>query len=489
ALANSYNVPAVSALQFVGVDGLLDIATRLGVVSLAHPEQYCPEYPYDSAPTYGLALTLGGGEVQLLEMTNAFGAFANGGFRMTPSPILRIEDTRGTVLVDNSTPIGERAISAEHAFLITSILADTRARCRAFACPNALELSRPAAAKTGTTNDYRDAWTVGYTPDIVTGVWVGNSDNSEMAGVAGAAAAAPIWHTFMEAAHADLPVRDFQRPAGVVEHEICADSGARPSAQCLVRKQEVFAQEQPPLDESHDWYQMVKIDSLSGLLAGEHCPDHVIEQLMVVVRDPRGREWVQAHPEAFRNLPLAPLEACAEGTVRAEVVILQPAAGSTVRGIAPIVGTVGLPDFDHYDVQYGVGDNPQGWGWISGPHLAQVREGPLAEWDTTHLAPGLYTLRITAYNRNQQQVEARVQVYVDAPTATPTSEPTATPTVALSPTPTETEVPPTEPPPTATETPTVEVFPTPTEAPTETPTGTVAPSESPTPEATATTGG
>jgi len=104
------------------------------------------------------------------------------------------------------------------------------------------------AAKTGTTDDFRDAWTIGYTPDLVAGVWVGNSDNSPMINLPGAAGAGPIWHNFMEAAHAGLPVRDFVRPPGIVEYEICADSGARPTEHCPRRKVEVFAEDQPPLD-------------------------------------------------------------------------------------------------------------------------------------------------------------------------------------------------------------------------------------------------
>ena len=506
ALANSYNVPAVAALQFVGVDGLLEMATRLGVKSLAHPELYCPEYPYDAPPTYGLALTLGGGEVKLLEMTGAFAAFDNGGKRVEPSPILRIEDSRGNVLVDNSAPAGEQVISPQHAYLITSILADTQARCRAFHCPSVLELSRPAAAKTGTTDDFRDAWTIGYTPDLVAGVWVGNSDNSPMINLPGAAGAGPIWHNFMEAAHAGLPVRDFVRPPGIVEYEICADSGARPTEHCPRRKVEVFAEDQPPLDESHDWYQMVKIDALTGLLANEFCPDHVVEKLMVVITDERGREWAQAHPEYFGGLPLAPLEYCTESTERPQVFITEPRSGSTVYGIVSVIGTVQLPNFDHYEAQYGIGGNPQGWGWISGPHLAQVREGLLTEWDTTHLAPGLYTLRITAFDREQHRVEARVQVYVAAPTETPTPvqspTPTATPTLPPTSTPTPT-LPPTPTPtptliPTFTPTvePTPELSPTPTETPapeaTETPTEEATPAlelsptpgETPTEEAT-----
>jgi len=492
ALANSYNVPAVEALQFVGVEGLLDMASRLGVDSLVHPETRCPDYPYDQPPDYGLALTLGGGEAKLLEMTGAFAAFANGGERVPPSPILRIESSTGEVLVDNSTPEGERAVSPQHAYLITSILSDAQARCRAFHCPSILELSRPAAAKTGTTDDFRDAWTVGYTPDLVTGVWVGNSDNSPMINLPGAAGAGPIWHNFMEQAHADLPVRGFVRPDGIVEQEICADSGASPSDYCPERKMEVFAEGQPPLDEEHDWYQMVEIDAFSGMLANEFCPQNAVEELRIVITDEQGREWAQAHPEYFGDLPLAPLETCTEATDRPLVFITQPAAGSSVHGRVSILGTVQLPNFDHYDAQYGLGGDPEGWGWVSGPHLAQVRDGWLAEWDTTHLAPGLYTFRITAFDREQHSVDGRVQVYITRPTATPT--PTLFPTLTLFPTPTSTATPtptlfPTPtgfPTPTKFPTPTMTPYPPPSSTPTLTPEPTASPTIEPTPTATAT---
>ncbi len=438
ALANSYNVPAVEALYFVGVDGLLTMASRLGVDSLVHPESECPEYPYDAPPSYGLALTLGGGEVKLLEMTGAFAAFANQGFLMEPDPILWIEDSRGKVLVDHRSPRGEQVISPEHAYLISDILDDDQARCAAFGCPSVLELDRPAAVKTGTTDDYRDAWAIGYTPDIAAGVWVGNSDNSEMVEVPGARGAGPIWRSFMEAAHADRPVRDFPRPSGVVEHQICADSGARPTEYCPERQTELFARGQPPLDASHDWYQMVEIDALTGLRANEFCPDHVVRELMLDIADQRGREWVEAHPDQFGGLSLAPLEACTEGTARPEIFITQPTGQHPIEGVVPVFGTVQMPNFHHYEVQYGIGSDPQGWGWVSGPHMAQVRDGLLTHWDTSHLAPGAYTLRIMAFNTEQHAVEARVQVEVVEPTPTPTLEPSPTPTATVTPTPSPT---------------------------------------------------
>jgi 1A family penicillin-binding protein len=530
ALANSYNVPAVETLQFVGVDGLLEMAGRLGVDSLVHPELYCPDYPYDYPPTYGLALTLGGGEAKLLEMTGGFAVLANNGERLPPTPILRIEDSEGNVLQDNAAREGEQVVSPQHAYLITDILSDNPARCRAFSCPSILELSRPAAAKTGTTNDFRDAWTIGYTPDLVVGVWVGNSDNSSMINLPGAAGAGPIWHSFMESAHEGLPVRDFVRPPGVVEYEICTNSGARPSEYCPERKVEIFVEGQPPLSEEHDWYQMVQMDNFTRLRANELCQDQVVEELMVVIDDERGREWAQAHPEYFDELPLAPTEFCTDATNRPELAIAQPGEGSEVHGVVQVFGTVQVPNFSHYEVLYGVGDDPIGWGFVSGPHKTQVRDGLLTEWDTGHLATGPYTLRVNAFDKEMHSVEVRVHVDVlhptekpsstPVPTETPSPVPTLTPTGTPVPTtpflPTATSkvlptatptVPPTSPPtsvptkkptvtptpvpttpPTSTPTPTPPPVPTftplPTEEPTEEPTSTLEPTSTPEPTAT-----
>ncbi len=448
ALANSYNIPAVKTLQFIGIPALKEMAARLGITTLTRED-------------YGLSLTLGGGEVPLLELTGACAVFANGGVRVPPTLILRIEDNQGRVLLDNSQPQGQQVIRAEHAYLITSILSDRQARCPAFGCPNALELSRPAAAKTGTTNDYRDAWTIGYTPDLVVGVWVGNADYTPMDRVAGSLGAAPIWHDFMEAALRGKTVRDFPRPPGIVEMEICADSGTQPSPYCPRRKMEIFAADQPPLGPEHDWYQWCN------------------GQVMVVINDPQGWEWAQT--QDWGGLPLAPLGACLPEQGEVTMYISFPSPGATVYGVVGIMGTVYMPNFDHYNVEYGLGENPIGWGWISGPHLSPVRDGQITVWDTSLLAPGVYTVRVTAWDRLGRTYEARVQCVVAPPptdtpappTDTPTPVPTATPTVAPPPTDTPTPVP--------TATPTV--APPPTDTPTPVPPPTETPTTGPSPPA------
>ncbi len=467
-LANSLNIPAVKALEFVGVDGLLDMSARLGATSIVSPHLECPDYPHDTRPYYGLALTLGGGEMKPLDLTAAYATLANGGLNMPPTPILWVETTRGEVLIDNRQPRGRQAVAPELAYLISHVLSDTKARCLVFACPNNLELpDRPVAAKTGTTNDNRDAWTVGYTPDLAAGVWIGNNDNTEMDGVAGAGGAAPIWNAFMRRAHANIQPHSFPRPAGVIDREICAFSGTEPSPYCPEKRAEVFASNFLPPRADQDWFQQVEIDGNSGLRANQFCRANVFTKVMVVldqIQDPGGRAWLQQWA-AERGIEIAPNDYCTAGESSPQVSITSPTNGEEVHGWVEIRGTVEFADFDRYEITYGVGGNPQAWGWVSGPHPVPVRDGLLGAWQIPiEMAPGAYTLRVVAFNTRGAQFETRVQVNVVGPTATPTPEitPTETPTVT----------------PTVTETPTPTISPTPTETPTVTPT----PTETPTPE-------
>jgi len=235
ALANSYNIPAVKALEHAGIPALIDLAQRLGISTLTRED-------------YGLALALGSGEISLLEMVNAYAALDNGGLRLEPHIITRVETQDGDLLADNTAPFTVQAITPEHAFLITSILSDYAARKPAFGrAARILELpDRPVAAKTGTTNDWRDGWTIGYTPQLAAGVWVGNTDNSSMNKLSGVFTAGPIWNAFMTAAHEDLPVQEFMPPPGVVQMEVCADTGMLAGPDCQKRYPEYFKADQLP---------------------------------------------------------------------------------------------------------------------------------------------------------------------------------------------------------------------------------------------------
>ncbi|MEI2692857.1 MAG: transglycosylase domain-containing protein [Anaerolineae bacterium] len=252
ALASSYNLPAVKVLDAIGIPALLDQAQRQGITSFrpaggqadfntassGTPAQLTATRPARSEQrqTYGLALTLGGGEVSLLELTGAYATFANGGRKVTPYAIERIEDVDGNILWraphDSELRTTHHALDPRVAYLITDILSDDDARAPSFGRNSVLKLGRPAAVKTGTTTDWRDNWTVGYTPNLVGGVWVGNADNTPMAGVSGVSGAGPIWRDVMEMAHKGLPAARFRQPDGLVRAEVCIDFG--PAAHPMV---------------------------------------------------------------------------------------------------------------------------------------------------------------------------------------------------------------------------------------------------------------
>ncbi|MGI6373863.1 MAG: penicillin-binding protein [Patescibacteria group bacterium] len=201
ALAGSLNIPAVKAIYLVGINNVLDLADQLGYSS------------FQSRDNFGLSLVLGGGEVRMIEHVNAFSAFARDGKVSSLISILRVEDGNGRVLEENK-PTEKKVLDSQVARMINNILSDTEARSFIFGSRNYLTLNnRPAAVKTGTTNDFHDAWTVGYTPSLVTGVWVGNSNNDAMTGRAdGSVLAAPIWQEYMNKILGDTPVEYFKDP-------------------------------------------------------------------------------------------------------------------------------------------------------------------------------------------------------------------------------------------------------------------------------------
>ncbi|MCL4543657.1 MAG: transglycosylase domain-containing protein [Chloroflexi bacterium] len=222
ALGNSLNVPAVKTLQYAGIGNMIALARRMGITTWNKPVQ-----------DYGLSITLGGSEVTLLDLTSAYGVFADGGVRHPPVPWLDIHDIYGHVFYHDA-PLhpdpGRQVLSPQVAYLITSVLSDDNARALEFGTHSGLVLSREAAAKTGTTDSFRDNWTVGYTPNLVTGVWVGNADNTPMQNVIGITGAGPIWHDFMETALRTLPVENFHPPPGMVQERVSDLTGLLPNS-------------------------------------------------------------------------------------------------------------------------------------------------------------------------------------------------------------------------------------------------------------------
>lgn len=199
ALARSLNIPAVKTLYLAGVDNSINTAQSMGITTLKNRGMY------------GLALVLGGGEVKLIDHVNAFGTFATDGIRHDKTAILKITDSKGSVLEEYKNTAGEKVLDQDICAQIDAILSDNHLRSPIFGSNSPLRFDdRPVAVKTGTTNEWRDAWTVGYTPGLVAGVWAGNNNNAPMAsGADGVYVAAPIWREFMDKALANMAIERF----------------------------------------------------------------------------------------------------------------------------------------------------------------------------------------------------------------------------------------------------------------------------------------
>lgn len=311
ALASSYNIPAVIALQHIGLDSLFQFVGRLGITTFTDPA------------SHDLSLTLGGGEVRLLELSAAYAALANGGRMIRPVMILEVKDADGETIFSDEARPGEQVIDPRVAWLITDILSDNLARAPTFTTHSILQLGRPAAAKTGTTTDYRDNWTMGYTPNLVVGVWVGNADNSSMSGISGVSGAGPIWHQFMRTVLRGQPMLDFERPDGLVQVEVCSLSGLLPTADCPYTRREWFIEGTQPTE--HDTlYQRVVLDAATGQMATNATPIERRTERVFLNLPPQARDWAQAAGVSLLPADLAAQTVIGSGDEPDALLILSP---------------------------------------------------------------------------------------------------------------------------------------------------------------------
>lgn len=248
ALASSLNIPAVITLDHVGLDTLFNYANKMGIDTLSDPNEA------------DLSIALGGGAVRLLDLTAAYAVFANTGYRITPQSIIDITDQNGNIIYTPSAQQKNRVIDRRVAWLISDILSDSDARKLGFGTNSLLQIGIPAAVKTGTTTNFHDNWTVGYTPDLVTGVWAGNTDYKPMRDVTGLTGAAPIWHHFMRSVLSGKSNRNFVQPDGFIQIEVCAISGLLPTPQCPYRRHEWFINGTQPT-QSDTVYKSVSFSS------------------------------------------------------------------------------------------------------------------------------------------------------------------------------------------------------------------------------------
>ena len=437
ALGNSLNITAVKAIEFAGVGNTISVLKQLGHTALDNPAGYGP------------ALTIGGGEITLLDQVISYGVLASEGVMrgqeivvsevdpgertLEPIALLEVTNAAGETLYHYEAPVERRVVAAEFPSLVTSILSNGENQCITYGVCFALSLpdGRPSAAKTGTSEPYinsreiGETWTIGYTPHLVAGVWVGNADNSPMIGISSAGASLQSWKQFMVAASAylELPPTPFTFAPGIVEREVCWPSGKLPSEICpqFNRYTSLFGQSVLPRsdedlkDFEDDWWQTVAIDTRTGLLAQDNTlAAFVAEEIRLVLPAEEIEDWgdgLQAWAAANGILSrLAPSEDDSTGTQ--VVVVTNPRQNEEIQGSYAIRGAARSDDFIRYVVEWGRGASPDSWVQLNNS-TRQLVAGPLAVWDTAFVPNGEYTIRVQLEDARLGLREYKVVVVVN----------------------------------------------------------------------------
>lgn len=329
ALSNSLNVPAVKVMALAGIDNTLKTASDMGITTLTQRDRY------------GLSLVLGSGEVKPVEMAGAFSVFATGGIKNPITPILKISDASSKTIYDfeKDKKPAKQVLDSQVAYEISNILSDNKSRSLVFGTNSQLNFpDRVVAAKTGTTNDFKDAWTVGFTPSISVAVWTGNSDATKMkAGADGSIVAAPIFHNFIDKAMANVPNEEFTRPKGITEVTVEKYSNKLPSAYSTQTTTDIFAEWQVPKDKD-DLHKVYRVCKGTNKLAPEGMDPALIEDKVLTdlhSEMPNYPNWegpVRAWAIANNMTADVPTETCDAASFVPTVSVVSPASGATVSG-------------------------------------------------------------------------------------------------------------------------------------------------------------
>lgn len=398
ALANSLNIPAVKTLALAGIDNVIDQAHAMGITTL------------NDRSRYGLSLVLGGGEVKPIDMASAFGVFSTGGVRHPMTPFLKIEDRNGKVLKEYKEE-EKRVLDENVAYEISHILSDNGARAPVFGAGGPLAFTnRAVAAKTGTTQSYRDAWTVGYTPSLAVAVWVGRNDNTPMENRAdGSVVAAPIFRRFMDTALEGKPNEPFTRPPSIKEVTVDRLSNKLPGAFRNEIITDIFAPWQIP-DDTDDVHVKVLVDTVTGKRATDTCPTNralVEERFFVEIHSefPNRPNWekpVQDWAAANGLNASPPTETCSA---------LDPSNNSSVGFLTPQKDTVLTGPFQiAVDITGGFNVQKVEF-FIDNISIGTVTSKPYTlTYDAESIAAGAHTLLAVATDPDNRSSSAQLSV-------------------------------------------------------------------------------
>lgn len=425
ALGNSINIPAVKLLALIGVKDVLQTASEMGISSLQPDKQ--------TLERVGLSLTLGGGEVRLLDLTSAYSSFLNKGFKIDPISILKVEDAQGKVLESVKPQKGKRVISEEQAYLISDILSDNKARADVFGTNSLLNIQgRQIAVKTGTTNDRRDNWTIGGNPQVIVGVWVGNNDNTPMLNVAsGVSGASPIWRRIILESFKNKQNLKFETPGGIVSVLVDTISGFRAHDDYPSRSEVFIKGTEPGQDKVHAKLKVCKTDgklaSPSDISSGNY---EEKEYYVFKENDPTGGiGGINKWQEAIDKWLLAqgdpkyhsPSEYC--GTQNPiSVEILEPSDKSSNLAKNFTIKIKAESTSDIVSVTLTIDEVK-----------VKTFDKPPFNYDVQNLSDGVHTILVRATDANSKESEKKITVGVGVPwdffaTASPSPTPISTPT-------------------------------------------------------------
>ena len=410
-LGGSLNVPAVKTLYLVGVSDAIQMAKNLGIAGLSDPSKL------------GLSLVLGGGEVKLIDHVSAYGTLAQGGVKHKETAILRIEDAKGAVLEEFKPDAGERVVDEKYVAMLDSVLSNNDNRAWVFGESSPLRFdNRPVAAKTGTTNEFRDGWTIGYTPSLAVGVWAGNNDNSPMTdGADGVNVAAPIWRAFLDKTLANYAIEEF--PKYNPDDEI-GDGEGKTNKLMIAGK----------LEQKEN----LKVCGIPGdkgnyCLANKYCPDNEVDKkdfvsshdiLFYVSRDdPRGpipdkpdrdpqfknwesgvEDWYKKQKGLVSDAP--PTEECKENDFKK----FQPDVDLSAPGNTAVSSSVTFSA--SVDAPYGVDSVTYS---VNGSSVGSSSSEPYSVSYTTPASPDTLTVEVAVKDKNGNKTTDSKTMSVNSP--------------------------------------------------------------------------
>lgn len=397
ALANVYPSAAVRTLMLVGPDNVQRTARQMGLDAPS----------VDSTRQQSEQLS---GEASLLDLGFAYGVFAHNGTMtgvlsepgtgdggLTEGVITKVEDVYGQASFEARSH-NRSVVSPQLAYLVDNVLSDESARWPTLGQGNALDIGRPAAAITTVNPEGTGGWTLGYTPDLTVGVWIGNEDGSPMKHVDRSNGAAPIWRALLQYAGRDQPASDWAMPPGVSQVDVCDPSGLLPTQYCPQVVREVFIQGTEPTAPDN-LYQPFKIDTETGKLATLFTPLNQVEEKVFLVPPPEALAW--AHSAGIDQPPQEYDPIDLNRPKDQQVHLSSPALFAVVGGEVQLRGSARADGFDYYRLQYGKGLNPDQWVQIGDDQSQPRSNGLLASWDTRGLN-GLYTVQLQVVGSDGQ---------------------------------------------------------------------------------------